>query len=128
MTNNNILRIDKFLWCIRIFKTRKIASHACNKRKIKINNYLVKPSKPIKINDIIKINKEQILYEYKVIKLCNNRLPAKSVTNFIDDITPQKELDKLKIKRIYPTIKREKGSGRPTKKERRILIKNKLIN
>ena len=128
MRKKNNIRIDKFLWAVRLCKTRKIASNVCTKRKIKINNIISKASKIINIGDSIKYNKNNVIYEYKVITLTENRLPAKLISNYLIDKTPQKELDKLKIKTIYPILRREKGTGRPTKKERRTLKKHKLIN
>ena len=128
MITKNSLRIDKFLWAFRLCKTRKIAYHSCNKKKIKLNHIICKASKIVNQNDTIEINKNNILFKYKILQLTSKRLPAKSVIDYLDDITPQKELDKLKIKKIYPIVIRKKGMGRPTKKERRILIKNKLIN
>ena len=128
MREKNNIRIDKFLWAVRLCKTRKIASNVCSKRKIKLNGLISKPSKKININDDIEYNKNNILYKFKVVKLIEDRLPAKLVPKYIINQTPQKELDKLKIKNIYPTIRREKGTGRPTKKERRTLKKHKLIN
>ena len=128
MRKNNNIRIDKFLWAVRLCKTRKIACNACTTKKIKINTIVSKPSKIINIGDSIIFNKNNIFYKYAVIQLTENRLPAKLVSDYIIDQTPQIELDKLKIKNIYPVVFREKGQGRPTKKERRILKKNKLIN
>ena len=128
MNKNNTIRIDKFMWAMRLCKTRKIAYHACNKRKIRVNNVFSKASKIIKTDDLIEYNKNNIIYKYKVLKITGNRLPAKIVSEYIIDKTSEKELSKLKIKNIYPTIIREKGTGRPTKKERRTLIKHKLIN
>ena len=128
MITKNSLRIDKFLWAVRLCKTRKIAYHLCNKKKIKINDIICKPSKIIDKDNLLEINKNNIFYKYKILNLTSKRLPAKLVGDFIKDITPLEELDKLKIKNIYPRVLRKKGTGRPTKKERRILIKNKLIN
>jgi len=128
MNKNNTIRIDKFLWAMRLCKTRKIAYHACNKRKIKINNITSKASRIIKIDDSIEYNKNNIIYKYKVLNITGNRLPAKIVSEYIIDKTSEDELSKLKIKNIYPTLIRERGSGRPTKKERRTLKKYKLIN
>ena len=128
MNKNNTIRIDKFLWAMRLCKTRKIAYHACNKRKIRINNIISKASKIIKIDDSIEYNKNNIIYKYKVLNITGNRLPAKIVSEYILNETSEDELSKLQIKNIYPTIIREKGSGRPTKKERRTLKKHKLIN
>ena len=128
MENKVTIRLDKFLWCVRLCKTRNISYNLCKKNKIKINDIIAKPSKKVNIDDIVKINKNHIFFEYEILKLLNKRVSAALIKNYIKDITPLEELDKLKIKNIYPVVFREKGQGRPTKKERRILKKNKLIN
>ena len=128
MSNKHILRIDKFLWATRICRTRKSAFNLCNKNKIKINDFITKPSKRIALNVTIEINRNNIKYKYIIKKITKNRISAKLVPDFLDDITSEVELNKLKIRKIYPVVKREKGMGRPTKKERRNLIKHKLIN
>ena len=127
MQNNNNIRLDKFLWCIRLFKTRSLSSKICTRKKVKVNNLIAKPSKLLNIDDIIEIDKNHIFYKYKIIELINSRVSAKLVSKYILDITPETEIDKIKIRKIYPKVVREKGLGRPTKKERRMLEKNKLI-
>ena len=127
MQNNNNIRLDKFLWSVRLFKTRALSSKTCTRKKVKVNNLVAKPSKLINIDDVVEINKKHILYKYKVIDLINSRVSAKLVCKYILDITPETEIDKIRIREIYPKVIREKGLGRPTKKERRILEKNKLI-
>ena len=127
MQNNNNIRLDKFLWCIRLFKTRSLSSKICTRKKVKVNDLIAKPSKLLNIDDIIEIDKNHIFYKYKINELINSRVSAKLVSKYILDITPETEIDKIKIRKIYPKVVREKGLGRPTKKERRMLEKNKLI-
>lgn len=111
-------RIDKWLWAIRVFKTRSLAADACKSNKITINNVIVKPSREIKIGDVITVKKLPVIYSYKVVELVNNRQPAKNVSLYALDMTPQSELDKLQQKiSIYAS--RDAGAGRPTKRERR---------
>ena len=127
MENNFTIRLDKFLWCVRLFKTRKISSNFCSRKKVKINKMIVKPSKKIHPDDIIEINKKNVFYKYKVLQIINKRISPQLIKEYITDITPEYELDKIKIKNIYPVLHREKGLGRPTKKERRILKQYKII-
>jgi len=116
------MRIDKYLWCLRLFKTRSLASDICKKGKVFINNEKVKASKIVKENDHIKIVKAAITYEYLIKKIPKSRLNAKLVMEYMEDITPQKELDLLKnIKDTQIKYNRPKGTGRPTKRDRRKL-------
>lgn len=111
-------RIDKWLWAIRVFKTRSMAADACKSNKINVNGTIVKPSRELKMGDIITVKKLPVIYSYKVLDLINNRQPAKNVPLYALDITPQSELDKLQQK-ITVYASRDTGTGRPTKKERR---------
>jgi len=122
------MRIDKWLWCVRIYKTRQIASRACNSGKVKINDKKIKPSRLINQNDSISIQKGYVKYKFEVLNLLDNRIPAKEVHNFIENITPEEELIKLKVSKNIKLINRERGLGRPTKKERRKLDKYKWEN
>ncbi len=116
------IRIDKFLWAVRLFKTRTIATEACKKGKVLINGEKVKASRAIMLNDVITINRAPIDYTYKVIAMLKNRVGAKLVADYITDITPQSELDKLEeIKMSKVEYYRPKGTGRPTKRDRRLL-------
>ncbi|NLP21074.1 MAG: RNA-binding S4 domain-containing protein [Bacteroidales bacterium] len=116
------LRIDKFLWAVRLFKTRNLAQEKCNKGHVLINDNAVKPSKNVKIGDVIFIKNPPIIRSYKILKLTDKRVSAKLVPDLIVETTPQSELDKLKnIETAF--IIRDKGSGRPTKKERRLINK-----
>lgn len=116
------LRIDKFLWAVRLFKTRNLAQEKCNKGHVLINDNAVKSSKNVKIGDVIFIKNPPIIRSYKILKLTDKRVSAKLVPDLIVETTPQSELDKLKnIETAF--IIRDKGSGRPTKKERRLINK-----
>tara|TARA_Y100000588_G_C13652963_1_gene668789 strand:+ start:221 stop:598 length:378 start_codon:yes stop_codon:yes gene_type:complete len=122
------MRIDKWLWCVRIYKTRQIASKACTSGKVKINKKKIKPSRLINQNDIISIQKGYVKYKYEALNLLDSRISAKLVNNFIKNVTPKKELIKLQISKNIKLIDREKGLGRPTKKERRKIDKYKWEN
>ena len=122
------LRLDKLLWMTRIYKTRNIALEACKKNNIKVNSVKSKPSKMIVVNDTLIIKKNYIEYRYKIIGLPKVRLSAKDINQYIKDVTLKEELDKLEERKKNYSIqfKREKGLGRPTKKDRRIM--DKFIN
>jgi len=115
------VRIDKFLWSVRIYKTRSIASEACRKGRIIINNIQVKPSRSVFRDEIIIVKKLPVIYTYRVIEPIENRVSARLVTRFIEDLTLEEEKVKLDIRRAGFTSYRERGTGRPTKKERRNL-------
>jgi ribosome-associated heat shock protein Hsp15 len=116
------IRIDKFLWAVRLFKTRSIATEACKKGKVLLNGEKVKASRSVLLNDIITVNRAPIDYTYKVIALLKNRVGAKLVNDYITDTTPQAELDKLEeINLSKVEYYRPKGTGRPTKRDRRLL-------
>ena len=116
------VRIDKFLWAVRIFKTRSLATDACNKGRVLIDGQSTKASKELKGNEHITVRKPPVVYSYKVKTLVKNRLPAKLVHDYIEDQTSVEELDKLNIKETF-FFKRDRGAGRPTKKERRTIDK-----
>jgi ribosome-associated heat shock protein Hsp15 len=117
----NDLRIDKWLWAMRIYKTRSEAADACKHGKITINNAECKPSRVVKVGEIITVRKLPVTYTYKIIALTGNRQAAKNLTEYLENLTPQEELDKLDMKNITVFVQRDKGTGRPTKKERRML-------
>lgn len=119
MSDNQHIRIDKFLWAVRIFKTRSIASDACSKGRVVINNINVKPSRVISKDEIITIKKPPVNYTYRIIELIENRVSAKLVEKYIADLTPEEEKIKLNIRQSGVIGYRDKGTGRPTKKERR---------
>ena len=112
-------RLDKYLWAIRVFKTRTDAQEACKGGKVKIDGTNAKPSKEIKAGDIINVRKGIVTYSYQVVQPTETRVGAKLVAEFANDITPQGELDKLKAPVETFFVTRERGAGRPTKKDRR---------
>src|SRR4030043_2222850 len=114
------IRIDKWLWSFRLFKTRRQATDACRKGKILIRDIAVKASHIVKVNEIILVKRPPAVFSYLVKGLPVRRLPAKEVPLYSENITPQEELDKL-VQADTFFIKRDKGSGRPTKKDRRTL-------
>jgi ribosome-associated heat shock protein Hsp15 len=115
------IRIDKYLWSVRIYKTRSQATDECRKGRITINNIQVKPSRIITGNEIITIRKPPVTYTIRVIKPIGNRVSAKLAGNFMEDLTPEEERMKLEISHSVLPAFRQKGLGRPTKKERRNL-------
>lgn len=121
-TEDNI-RIDKWLWAVRLYKTRSLAATACKNNQISIDSIQVKPSRTLKVGDIIQIKKPPIVRTYKVLGLLAKRESAKVVVDFIKDITPTEELNKLEEFKFSKPVYRERGLGRPTKKERRSLEK-----
>jgi ribosome-associated heat shock protein Hsp15 len=125
MTDDKSIRIDKYLWSVRIYKTRSIASEECRKGRILINDIQAKPSRTITKNEIIIVRKPPVNFTYRVIEPIENRVSAKLVQQFIEDITPEEEKQKLDFRHAGGTFFREKGTGRPTKKERRLIDKLK---
>jgi len=117
------VRIDKYLWCIRVFKSRSIATDACDGGKVKIDGSSVKPSRHVKIGEVITIQQGYVKRSFKVIDLLEKRVGAPLVKNYAADITPQEELDKLQTERFISYESKFKGSGRPTKKDRRLIEK-----
>jgi ribosome-associated heat shock protein Hsp15 len=120
MLNQKDIRIDKWLWAVRLFKTRSQATDACRKGKILINNLPVKPSHIVKLDEIISVKHPPAIFSYLVKGLPVRRLPAKEVAEYTKNITPREEVDKLAQADTF-FIKRDKGAGRPTKKDRRNL-------
>ncbi|MDZ7742086.1 MAG: S4 domain-containing protein [Bacteroidota bacterium] len=114
-------RADKWLWSVRIFKTRSQATDACRKGKVKIDEQEVKPSREVRVGDIIKIDQKIFEKTVEVKELLDKRVSAKLVENYMNDLTPQEEYDKPKLIRETNYEYRERGAGRPTKKERRLI-------
>jgi ribosome-associated heat shock protein Hsp15 len=114
------LRWDKFLWCVRIAKTRSLAAELISKGKIKINGEQVKPSREVKINDLIHIHRNTAVFIYQVIGFIEKRVGAQLVANFIIDLTPPEEMEKLKLYQDSQRAYRQ-TDGKPTKKDRREL-------
>lgn len=115
------IRLDKYLWAVRIFKTRSDAADAVRNNKVTVNGSYAKPSREVKLGDMIAVRKQQVTYSYKVLDLVSSRQPAKNVPLYCLDITPQEELAKLNVPRETIFVFRDRGTGRPTKKERREL-------
>lgn len=115
------IRLDKYLWAVRIFKTRSDAADAIRNNRVTVNNSYAKPSREVKIGDILAVRRQAVTYQYKVLDLVSSRQGAKLVPNYCLDITPQEELDKLNAPRETIFVFRDRGTGRPTKKERRDL-------
>jgi ribosome-associated heat shock protein Hsp15 len=113
------MRIDKFLWSVRIFKTRSIASKACIAGKVKLNGKSIKPSRAIVTGDVFSAKKGPVEFQFKVIALLKTRVGAKLVANYITNITSEAELDKLNNLKYGGNTRRDRGLGRPTKKDRR---------
>ena len=118
-------RIDKWLWAMRIFKTRTISTEACKKGRVMIDGVAAKPSRMIKPGDTINVRKPPVMYSFLVKALTENRLGAKLVPEYMDNITPQSELDLLEVVKISGFVDRRKGLGRPTKREGRELSRFK---
>ena len=115
------VRIDKYLWAIRVFKTRSDVTDACKGNKVRVGGSPAKPSKEVKPGEVIDIQKGTVRYSYRVIRLLENRVGAQLVPDFAENLTPQSELDKLRAPVETFFIRRDRGSGRPTKKDRRAM-------
>ncbi len=112
-------RIDKYLWSIRAFKTRTEATDACRGGKVHVNGVSAKPSRNVAVGDVITVRKGSATFTYKVISVVDKRQGAKLVSEFAENLTPQAELDKLRQPVETFFLKRDPGTGRPTKKDRR---------
>jgi len=113
------VRIDKWLWSVRLYKTRSLATEACKKGKILIQNVAVKPSRMLKVGEVIQIKQNPVLYTFKVLALAQNRMNAKLVPGFMENITTPDQLELIELRKIAAQTNRARGTGRPTKKERR---------
>ena len=113
------MRIDKFLWCVRFYKTRSIAADEIKKNRVSVGNNVVKSSKEVNPGDVIKIRKNQIDYQIKVLQIPKSRLGAKLVPLHIEDRTDKEQYEILKLRKLTQDYYRGKGEGRPTKKDRR---------
>ncbi len=117
------VRIDKWLWAMRIFKTRTIATEACRKGRVSVgdNDSPIKPSRMLRVGEVVNVRKPPVTYSFRVKALTENRLGAKLVPDYLENITPQSQLDLLDVVKISGFIDRRKGLGRPTKREGREL-------
>ena len=113
------IRLDKYLWAVRIFKTRSDAADAIRQNRVLVNDSYAKPSREVKVGDMISVRRERVHYSYKVLDLVSSRQPAKNVPMYCLNCTPQEELDKLNVPHETIFVFRERGMGRPTTKDRR---------
>lgn len=114
-------RIDKWLWAVRVFKTRTIAAEACKKGRVSINGSQVKPARMVKPGDVIQVRKSPITYSFKVLQAIEKRVGAKIVSEFMENVTTPDQYELLEMSKISGFVGRAKGTGRPTKKDRRDL-------
>lgn len=115
------VRVDKWLWAVRVFKTRSIATEACKKGRVMLGDTPVKPSRTLKPGDVVKVRKPPVTYSFRVLALTQNRLGANLVPEYMENVTPQSELHLLDMVKISGFVDRRKGLGRPTKREGREL-------
>lgn len=115
------VRIDKWLWAVRIFKTRTIAVEACKKGRVMIDDVTIKPSRNVRTGDVIQVRKPPVTYSFKVLALADKRMGAKMVPQFMENVTSSDQYELLELNKISGFVDRQRGTGRPTKKERRDL-------
>lgn len=115
------VRIDKWMWAVRLFKTRSLAADACKKGKVQMSGTNVKASRNVKVGDVIQIKRPPIVYSFKVLALSENRMGAKLVPDFMENVTSADQLELLEMSRYSAFGVRDRGTGRPTKKDRRDL-------
>ena len=121
MTAVESVRIDKWLWAVRVFKTRALAADACRHGKVTISDQQVKPSRDVKKSEIVVVKKDGVTRTFRVLELLEQRVGAAAAKEFVEDLTPPSELNKPREPYFPPAFYRPKGAGRPTKKERRAL-------
>ncbi|PAW93388.1 RNA-binding protein [Mucilaginibacter sp. MD40] len=119
MPEKDKLRIDKYLWAIRIFKTRTLAADACKAGRVKLDGNNMKPSHEVKVGEVYTVSKGIEKKVVKVTGMLENRVDAKTAVNFYEDITPQEDTMAFKSMFHAPVLKRDRGAGRPTKRDRR---------
>lgn len=115
------VRVDKWLWAMRVFKTRTIATDACKKGRVSMGGIPVKPSRTLKEGDVLEVRKPPITYTFRVKAITQNRLGARLVPDYLENLTPQSQYEILEMSKISGFVDRRKGLGRPTKKEGRDL-------
>lgn len=115
------VRIDKWLWAVRLYKTRSIAAEACKKGHVSMNGVNLKPARTIKVGDVVQVRKSPITLSLKVLQAIENRVSAKLVPEMLQDVTPPEQYELLEMSKMSGFVDRAKGTGRPTKKERRSL-------
>ncbi len=117
----NEVRVDKWLWAVRIFKTRTIAADACKKGRVMVGGVSVKPSRTVRVDDVVQVKKPPVTFSFRVLALADKRMGAKFVPDFMENVTPPEEYEVLELNKISGFVDRQRGTGRPTKKERRDL-------
>lgn len=115
------VRVDRWLWAARVYKTRSLAADACKNSRVSVRGTTVKPSYVVKVGDVINVKKPPVTYSYKVLKLIEQRVGAKLLPDIYENVTDPKEYELLEMNRISGFVDRARGTGRPTKKERRQL-------
>ena len=118
---NNEARVDKWLWAARIFKTRTIAAAACKKGQVSIGGTQLKPSRTVKVGDIVDVRKPPITYSFKILQAIEHRVGAKLIPEVLENVTRPEQYELLEMSKISGFIDRARGTGRPTKKDRRAL-------
>lgn len=116
-----VARIDKWLWAARIFKTRSIAANACKNSRVMLGGVTVKPSRTVKVGDVVSVKKPPVTYSFKILKTIEQRVGAKLLPEIYENVTDAKQYELLEMSRISGFVDRARGTGRPTKKERRAL-------
>ena len=120
-SGESLARLDKWLWAARIFKTRSIASDACKNGRVAVNGVNVKPARMVKVGDTISVRKPPVTYSFKILKTIEQRVGAKLIPEIYENVTPADQYELLEMNRISGFVNRQRGTGRPTKKERRAL-------
>ena len=115
------MRVDKYLWCVRIFKTRSQAALACKTGKVLLNDQPVKPAMEARLGNELSVKENPIWRKYKIKEFINSRVAGKLVQNYIEETTSKEELEKFEIMKLAASFDRDRGTGRPTKKDRREL-------
>ena len=118
---DGIARIDKWLWAARIFKTRSIAADACKNGRVTIGGVNVKPSHVIKVGEVVAVKKPPVTYSFKILKTIEQRVGAKLLPEIYENVTPPEQYELLEMNRISGFVDRARGTGRPTKKDRRAM-------
>ena len=121
MSNLNEARLDKWLWAARIYKTRTLAADACKNGRIAINGAQAKPSRSVKVGDEVSVRKAPVTYTFRVLQTIEKRVGAKLIPEILENITPPEQYEVLEMSRISGFVDRARGTGRPTKKDRRAL-------
>jgi len=115
------VRVDKWLWAVRIYKTRSQSTEACRKGHVSIANLPVKPSRAVHVGEVVKVRKSPVVRSFKVLTLAEKRMSAKITADYLEDVTPPEELEIQEMQKNMRWITRDRGTGRPTKKDRREL-------